>query len=226
MNYLEFKQSVYSKIDKEYYEFSSGLSNSGMKYLGVRVPVLKALVKKEKDDSELKVEDFEINDSHEILCAFMWLNLLRIKDYKEQFKFINKYISKCLSWAITDSLPQFISLDTPLYFYLKYFKKWCSSPDTYKRRFAYVFMMRFAKEKESLIYLDYIKNDNEYYVMMAEAWLMATSAIYYEDEIYNKLNSGILNKQLVQKTISKIVDSYRITNEIKNKFKSIRNKDY
>ena len=58
-------------------------------------------------------------------------------------------------------------------------------------------------------------------VMMAEAWLLATVAIQYPNEIYDFLKET-QDVTLKRKTISKINDSFRINEDIKNKFKELR----
>ena len=58
-------------------------------------------------------------------------------------------------------------------------------------------------------------------VTMGQAWLLASMAICYPEEIYNYLNES-KNITLRKKTISKIVDSFRISDEYKIKFKGLR----
>ena len=58
-------------------------------------------------------------------------------------------------------------------------------------------------------------------VMMAQAWLLATIAICYPDEIFEFLSSKA-DITLKRKTISKMCDSFRIPDDVKDKFKSLR----
>ena len=57
--------------------------------------------------------------------------------------------------------------------------------------------------------------------MMAEAWLLATIAITFPDEIYQFLSST-KDIALKRKTISKMCDSFRISQDTKEKFKQLR----
>ena len=70
--------------------------------------------------------------------------------------------------------------------------------------------------KDILKVLDYIKHNEEYMVMMAEAWLLATAAICYPQEIFYYLKDKA-DLTLKRKTISKICDSFRFTDETKEK---------
>lgn len=86
---------------------------------------------------------------------------------------------------------------------------------------AFVVGLKLAKDKSILNTTKYIKKDDEYMVMMAEAWLLATVAIYYPNEVYDYfLECDDLT--LKRKTISKMVDSFRIDEATKERFKGLR----
>ena len=86
---------------------------------------------------------------------------------------------------------------------------------------SYVLALKLYKDRRVLETLPYIKENEEYMVMMAEAWLLATIAIEFEQEVYLYLSN---KKDLVlkRKTISKICDSYRFDENSKERFKSLR----
>ena len=86
---------------------------------------------------------------------------------------------------------------------------------------SYILALKFYKNREVLKTLNYIKPNEEYMVMMAESWLMATIAICYPDEIYEYL-SKTKDLTLKRKTISKINESFRFNQASKDKFKSLR----
>lgn len=95
---------------------------------------------------------------------------------------------------------------------------------TFARRWGYVlFMPSLVKESagaESLFLL--FQNDDEYYVQMAEAWLLSYLAIYAPEKTWNYLTTCSLDYKIVGKAIQKICDSYRVSDEVKVKFKEIR----
>ena len=67
----------------------------------------------------------------------------------------------------------------------------------------------------------YVNTNEEYIVMMSEAWLLATIAISFPNDIYEFL-CDTNDNTLKRKTISKMVDSFRIDDETKEKFKKLR----
>ena len=86
---------------------------------------------------------------------------------------------------------------------------------------AYILALKQYRDKRILDVLSYIKTNEEYMVMMAEAWLLSVIALSFEDEIFEYLsNSNDIT--LKRKTISKICDSFRFTNESKERFKMLR----
>ena len=86
-----------------------------------------------------------------------------------------------------------------------------------------MFMPTLVKETshfKDLIKL--FKDDDEYYVVMAEAWLISYLGIYSPSETLKYLSEKPLKYNIVSKAIQKICDSYRISDSYKEKFKEIR----
>ena len=220
MKYEELLNHLFEIADKKFADFSKSLSNSDYISIGVKNPVLKQLVKDHIKDEELKTEDFELGKYLEVDYIYFGLSLKRLNKIEEQLEFLEKNIYKAKSWAITDTASTYLkklSFDN----YWKFFKATNDSKYTFTRRMAYILGLKVYKEKEILKVLDYIKPNEEYMVMMAQAWLLATIAICYPDEIFEYLSSKA-DITLKRKTISKMCDSFRIPNDVKDKFKSLR----
>ena len=86
---------------------------------------------------------------------------------------------------------------------------------------SYIVGLKFSKDKRILDITKYMTLNDEYMVLMGEAWLLATIAITYPNEIYEYIKD-CRDLTLKRKTISKINESYRIESEVKTKFKSLR----
>lgn len=74
-----------------------------------------------------------------------------------------------------------------------------------------MFMPRLVKEKgafEKIITL--LQDDDEYYVVMAEAWLISYLAIHHSEKTLAHLKSKPLKYNIVGRAIQKICDSFRI----------------
>ena len=220
MNYKELEQHLFNIADKKFADFSKSLSNSDYISIGVKNPVLRNIIKEHKDDKELKLEDFELGRFLEIDFVYFGLALSRLKNVDDQLTFIKEKIHLAKSWAITDCVATFIK-KCPFEKYWDLFLSLNNSSHVYDRRMAYVLGLKFYKDKRILDSLTFIKQDEDYMVMMGEAWLLATVAIIYPNEIFNFLKNNA-DLPLKRKTISKICDSYRFDESTKNRFKSLR----
>ena len=220
MTYPELEKHLFEICDKKFADFSKSLSNSDYISIGVKNPILKQIIKDHVKDEELKLSDFKLGKYLEVDYLYFGIGLSRAKNYIEQLDFLDKNIHKAKSWAITDTASTYMK-KFPFEVYFKFFKDHYNTKYTYERRMSYILGLKFYKEKEILTLLPYIKENEEYMVMMAEAWLMATIAIIYPNEIYDYL-SQTKDITLKRKTISKISDSFRFTDETKERFKSLR----
>ena len=221
MKYNELLELLKSKSDGKFAEFSKTLSNSDYIVIGVKNPDLRTIIKEHIKDEELKLEDFETGKYLEIDFIYFGLGINRENGNKEKLEFLKNNIHKAKSCAITDTASTYLKKITFAEFW-DFFISLYKSKNTFERRMAYVLGLKLYKEKEILQVLNYINLKEEYMVMMAEAWLLATIAINFPNDIYNFL-SKINDNTLKRKTISKIVESFRIDEGTKSKFKGLRN---
>lgn len=220
MNYQELEKHLRDISDAKYASFSKSLSNSEYISMGVKIPVLKALVKEHVKDDELKTKDFKLGKYLEVDFVYFALSLARCKNIDEQLKFLEDNIGKAKSWAVTDCLTSYLKKLT----FDKYWRFFLKNRDVsyvFTRRMAFVLGLKVYKEKGIVDVLPYMRKNEDYMVMMAEAWLMATIAIVYENEVFDYL-STLDDLTLKRKTISKICDSFRFNEQSKNRFKSLR----
>ena len=177
--------------------------------------------KKAKDDFD--VELLPYNDIEEYQICYFKIQLMRIKDYKEQLDFIYSHSSIAKSWMTTDLCNK--HLKHPSFdIYKPYFFKFIKLDGVYQRRFAYVLALKFAKDKAAVeLFLNNIIDDDNYYVYMSEAWLIAGMGIYYFDLVKDFLINSHHSIILKKKAISKMIDSYRISDKQKEELKKIRN---
>ena len=220
MKYSELKDYLLSISDKKFSEFSKTLSNSDYKVIGVKNPILRTLIKEHSKDEELMTEVFELGEYLEVDFIYFGLSLSRLKKVEDQLDFLRKNIKYAKSWAITDTVSTYIKKHDFAKYY-DFFKSMHNTKHTYERRMAYILGLKHYKNEQILKVLDNINTNEEYMVMMAEAWLLATIAISYPNEIYEFL-TNCKDASLKRKTISKIKESFRIDANTKDKFVSLR----
>ena len=220
MNYQELKQSLFKIGDPKFRDFSKTLSNSDYQVIGVKNPTLRELIKNHKNDADLRIDDFELGQYLEIDFIYFGLALTRLKTIDEQLSFLRENIKFAKSWAITDTLSTYLK-KCPFEKYWDLFIDLYQSSYTYDRRLAYVLGLKHYQAPDILKVLSHLNFNEEYMVMMAEAWLLATIALKYPKEVYDVLKScSDLTRK--RKTISKIHDSYRFDDKTKLRFQSLR----
>ena len=220
MTFNELLKHLKVISDNKFAEFSKSLSNSEYISIGVKNPILRQIIKEHKDDSELNLCDFELGKYLEVDFIYFGLALSRIKTAEEQLKFLEQNIKNAKSWAITDCVTTYLR-KTTFDMFLNFFKKLHNSSFIYERRFCYVFALKHWKNPRILEIFPLFTENEEYMVMMAEAWLLATVAIDFSEEVFKFLEKTS-DTILKRKTISKICDSFRISSDQKMQFKTLR----
>ena len=220
MTYKELEKHLFDISDKKFADFSKSLSNSEYISIGVKNPVLRQIVKEHVKDEDLKLDDFDLGKYLEVDFIYFGLALSRAKTINEQLNFLRDNIKKAKSWAITDCVQTYLK-KSDFGEFLNFFKNLHDSSFVYERRFCYVFGLKHWKNPRIFEIFPLIQTNEEYMVMMAEAWLLATIAIQYPDQVFEYLEH-LDDLALKRKTISKMCDSFRISDEQKVRFKKLR----
>ncbi len=181
----------------------------------------KKLIRQGSDVSFLKSLVLEKQQYHRI---YFQVSLGLRKDLDDKMKFLEENFSLLQDWWHTDQIPVF--LGSTLDFDTAYSKasEYVKSELPFVRRLGYIlFIPRLVKTKEQVQKLiPLLKNDTEYYVIMAEAWLISYFAMCAPDLAYGYLRDCDLDYNIVGKAIQKICDSYVVSQEDKERFKSLR----
>lgn len=180
------------------------------------------LIKENIDVSFLK--DFILKEQ-EFHRTYFQVELGLIKNSLERLSFIEENCYLLNDWWHVDQLTQFVGpLDLDEVY--RRTTQYVNHPHPFMRRWGYViYMPTLVKDEKSFdLIVSLLKNDDEYYVVMAEAWLISYLAIYHPSKTYEYLSNCNLDYNIVGKAIQKILDSFRISDEWKEEFKLIRKK--
>lgn len=158
--------------------------------------------------------------------TFFQVSLAKLKTIEEKLAFIEGNFDKLQDWWHVDQLSQFV--DKFLNFELAYTKskEYMQSNLPFVRRWAYVLFMPTLVKNEELSdkLFCLFKDDDDYYVQMAEAWLISYLGIYYPEKTLTFLKNCNLKYNIIGKAIQKICDSHRVNDDYKEHFKKIRKK--
>lgn len=179
-------------------------------------------VREKYDVSCLREFVLSEQDLHRI---YYYVSLKQIRDVYARAEFIDRNLLFS-DWWHTDQLIKFVSaLDFKTA--MRYAKRYVKSRDLFVRRWGYVMwiskLCRDPEHVDEILLL--MKNDDEYYVQMAQAWLIAELAIFFPERVLTWMeNENDLHYHTNGKAIQKICDSFRISAENKEKFKALRPK--
>ena len=85
-------------------------------------------------------------------------------------------------------------------------------------------MTCFLDEDFNPEYFDLVSNikSSEYYIQMAQAWYFATALAKQEKEALKFIEEKKLEYEVLNKTIQKAIESFRVSDETKQYLKSLR----
>ncbi len=216
-----FKEELYgANYDVASFRVSTMVGTS-LKTASIPIPHVKEVVKAHAKDPELDLDSFPLEESVELTLCYFLLSLIKEGTFEKQMAFLQGKLRYANSWEITDSLQQVIK-KAPQKSFLPFYERFVRSAWTYEKRFAYVYAMRYYRDQDIDIFLKKLRYDDEYYVGMAQAWMLATFGITHFEMIKTFLLTPSLPLFLKRKAISKMRDSYRITSEEKEILKQIR----
>lgn len=213
--------------DLKYLEFNKGIIPNTKEMIGVRMPLLK---KKAREISKSDVESFINYYKGEYFEETMMLGLvigytLNINVYDKYLEFFSKEIS---DWAVCDGSVKVMKLikKERSHFY-PFVLKMLKTNNEYQVRLALVILLNYYITDEYILKLieicKKVKSD-KYYINMALAWLICEMYIFYPDLVDVLISDKYLDKFVLNKTISKISDSYRVSDECKKNLKLRRKK--
>lgn len=152
--------------------------------------------------------------------------LSKIKDFDEQKKYLIPYSQKADNWSTIDTLRfKFNSQNIPKY--LEFSRELILSPCTFSRRLALIILLKLTSviDCTDTVFdiLNGLQFEKEYYVNMAGAWLLCECMTKFREKTLLYYDKNTTNDFIINKSISKCRDSFRITQADKdylNKFKT------
>lgn len=181
--------------------------------------LIRRYVKEKADVTSLRPYILERQQLHRI---YYYVSLEQIKNVEERMAFIHNNLLFS-DWWHTDQIISYVA-DLDFTAALDYAKRYIRSDDPFIRRWGYVlFISRLCKGHAKEL-LTLMANDDHYYVQMAQAWLIAELAVHEPETVLDWMGKNDLKYNINGKAIQKICDSFRISQEWKERFKSLRQK--
>ena len=179
--------------------------------------LIRDYVKQQADVSALRPYILQQQQFHRI---YFYVSLLQRETVEQRMAFIHENLLFS-DWWHTDQIINFVAeLDFDLA--LGYAREYIRSDDPFIRRWGYVlFISKLCKGHADEL-LPLMKDDEHYYVQMAQGWLVAELAVHEPEKVYDWFWKNDLKYNINGKAVQKICDSFRISDQWKEEFKKLR----
>ena len=215
----EFNNYLISKRNKEKITWTKNIVNTNKQVLAIKTKELKEIAKQIYKGNYLSFLDNMNFDIYETSIIYAYL-IVRIKDFNILKKYLDTYSNNIDNWSCCDTLK--FNIKNNINDYKEIVKEYIASKKTFKRRIGIIILFEFLKQKEiDFIFniINKLKEEQEYYVNMAIAWLLCECFIKEQNKTIEYLNNNDINTFVKNKMIQKCRDSFRVDNKDLSKIK-------
>ena len=219
-------EQLFEMQDQSYQEFQSKLmpTISSERVIGVRTPLLRKFAKELAGTPQAEVflcslphTYYEENNLHAFLVE-------KIRDYDRALTETERFLPYIDNWATCDCFcPKVYAKHKEEL--LVSVRRWLDSDQIYTVRYAIGMLMRYyldeAFQPEYLAWVADVHSE-AYYLNMMRAWYFATALAKQPDATLPWLIEGRLDVWTHNKTIQKAVESFRISQEMKQQLRALR----
>lgn len=217
--YLEYIKYLKSISEESYKKFNSKIIFTNYEMLGIRLPKLRSITKEITKGDYKAFLRISGSTYYEEVMIYL-LVVASLKSIDELMLYWDKALSLIDNWALCDSFCGSLKLvEKNKDYFLNVIDKLLKSKEVYNIRVGFVLLLNYYVSEDYLNlifkYLDDIKSD-EYYINMAKAWLLCEVFTKYQDISLKYLKKNKLDRFTINKAISKIRDSYRVSKDVKD----------
>lgn len=212
-------------IDPSYREFNSKLIPGVENVLGIRIPVLRNIVKEMSEEEKEVFLNSLPHNYHEENIMHMII-ITEEKDFDKAKEMLLNFLPYVDNWQVSDvGIPKSFKDTKDREGLLNFVKNLISKEGTYFKRYGISILMKlFLGDFYNSEVLDMVANikSKEYYVNMMRAWFFQEAMVKRCDDAIKYLEEKKLDRFTHLKTISKCVDSRKIDEKTKLYLKSLR----
>ena len=223
--YQNYIAELKSQGDAKYREFTEKIVSTKYPIIGLRMPFLKKEAKKiSRDDPESFLSCVRFDTYEEVLLEA--LVIANITDLDTYLSYFDSFLDKIDNWAVCDTLvssSKIMSKERNCFF--RKGRILIRSKEPFVARVGFVIFLTHCVTghypKQMFPLITHYQSDS-YYVGMAIAWLLSVLLIDFYDETKGYLEENHLSKFILQKTVSKACDSYRLSKEQKDELRALK----
>lgn len=198
-------------------EFERRIVNTSLPCLAIPSKEINRIVREIYKGNFMSFLDLWMWDYHSettILCGL----ISKINDFEIQKRYIYRLASLADNWATIDAI-KIKPGKNDKSAYAEFARELTLSDKPFVRRMGLIILLKLLPCEDLLSRIfeisESLRNETEYYVNMANAWLISELYIKHRAETIAFLESTCLNAFTVNKAISKCRDSYRVSDEDK-----------
>lgn len=223
------KNRLLELAEPEYAAFSSKLTPGANLMLGVRIPILRSLAKEIANESWKEYLENAADDTfEEVMIQGLVLGYVKKESIESLFPYLDDFVKKINNWSVCDCVCAGLKIAKKEQVKVwEYLQKYFRSTEEFELRFAIVMGMDYFINDEYVEeYLDIISNISHegYYVKMAVAWALSVAYVRYPERMYMYFTESELDNFTHNKAIQKIRESYRVSQEEKDKLILLKRK--
>lgn len=222
----EIRSKLFNLSEDEYRNFHNKLCPNTENILGVRLPLLRNIAKDlAKNNWEAYLNNPYNEYYEEIMIEGLTIGYIKT-DINTRLKYIKRFIPKIDNWAICDSFCNNLKFTKKnLNEVWEFISTYLSSNKEFELRFAIVMMLHYYINEEYIDRVLHILNDinhEGYYVKMAVAWAISFAYIKFPHKTLVFLKNNNLDSFTYNKSLQKIIESTRVSNEDKDLIRSMK----
>lgn len=225
---MNIKNQLLDLASLSHKKFTSALIPNINNILGIKTPELRKIAKEiSKGDWKEYISTTDKEYFEETLVEGMVIGFLKL-DIAEHLEYIKNFVPKLDNWATCDSFCgalKFTKKNQEIIwnFILPYLK----SDKEYEVRFAVImFLSYFINENyidRVLKYLNEVEH-RAYYVQMGVAWAVSVCFVKFPEKTMVLLKNNNFDDFTFNKSLQKITESFRVSDENKIIIKSMKRK--
>lgn len=214
--------------EPKYAAFSASLLNDSIPVMGVRLPCLRKYARElAENGSWHRLWEDESDPIFEmVLLKGLTLATAPLTD-EERWNFIDRYVPMITNWALCDSVCTSLRFvrRRPEDAWYRLQGYWLSENE-FAQRFGIVMLLdHFLTEEykdRTLAALVSVRPVG-YYASVAVAWALSVAFVSFPEQVYEILRKGILQNDVLQMTLRKIIESRRVSLVWKERIRTLRN---
>lgn len=221
-DYDNLRCYLFDNADLNYKSFHSSLvqTDNDDYIIGVRMPMLREIGKSISKGNPRSFLDGSYRDYYEErMLRGVVTGLINPENFEDFCAMCDSYIPDIDNWALCDGFCAGLKKVKKFKAeFFDYIEAYLYSENMWAKRTAFVIMLDYYLEDE---YIDRVLarcnaiDSDEYYVCMAQAWLLATALAKCESKTMEFLKNNSLNDATFDKAVQKVIESRRVSDKTK-----------